>query len=121
VAPAGAKDILMEERMDPRVSTVESDIAAVRATLEAMRANYATNVSLAETEGRLRLEIVKVDKKIELVAADQRHHVDLVAADLKVEFHKAVGAMHASMLTTAIALFAIYGAMFIGIVKYLVP
>jgi hypothetical protein len=110
MAPAGAKDIIMEESMDPRVSTVESDIAAVRATLEAIRANYATNVSLAETEGKLRLEIVKVDKKI-----------DLVAADLKVEFHKAVGAMRTSMLTTAIALFAIYGAMFIGIVKYLVP
>ena len=129
--------------MDPRVSTVESDIAAVRATVEAIRVNYATNVALAETEGNLRLEIAKVDNKIDLVAADLRHQLEQVArevshkvdqaalefsarvnqsnADLKVEFHKAVGDMRASMLTTAIALFTIYGAMFIGIVKYLVP
>lgn len=129
--------------MDPRVSTVESDIAAVRATVEAIRINYATNVGLAETEGRLRLEIAKLDKKIDMVAADQTHQialvaaefshkadqaaadythkVDQVAADLKVEFHKAVGDMRVSILTTAIALFTIYGAMFIGIVKYLLP
>ncbi len=96
--------------MDPRISTVESDVAAVRVNLEAIRLNYATSVGLTELEGRVLLEILKVDKKI-----------DVIATELKVEFQKAVGDMRASMLATAIGLFATFGAMFIGIIKYLVP
>ena len=43
--------------MDPRVSTLESDVAAVRANVEAVHANYATKDMLREVQSQLYLKI----------------------------------------------------------------
>ena len=79
--------------MDPRISTLESDVAAVRASVEAVHSNYATNLQLAEVQANLKLEIVRnseqLDHKIDTVAAAMNARVDSISAAMKLEYNKA--------------------------------
>ena len=49
--------------MDARISTLESDVAAIRANVETVHATYATNVMLVAAEGRLELKIEQAKKR----------------------------------------------------------
>jgi hypothetical protein len=104
----------MEERMDLRISTVESDVASVRASVEAIHSNYATNIALVEAENRLHLEIIQSRNELD-------RKIDNVAADLKLEFHKVANDTRNWMLATAIGLFVAFGGMFFGLLKFLKP
>ena len=89
--------------MDPRVSTLESDVAV-------MRANYGAHIALAEA--RLRFDIVSC--KIEL---DRKF--DKVAAEQKLEVQKIAGDMRNWLLATVIGLVAGFGMLFLGIAEVL--
>ncbi|MES2325175.1 MAG: hypothetical protein V4633_23210 [Pseudomonadota bacterium] len=116
--------------MDTRISTLESDVAAIRASVEAVQSNYASNLQLAEVQADLRLEIVRnsqqLDHKIDTVAAAlnnkadalamaTNNKVDMVAADLKLEFTKANAELRVEVrnwvLATVVALFGAFGGM----------
>lgn len=104
----------MEERLDPRISTVESDIASVRASVEAIHSNYATTIALVEAENRLHLEIVQSRNELD-------RKVDQVAADLKLEFHKVANDTRNWMMATAVGLFVAFCGMFFGLLRFLKP
>jgi hypothetical protein len=114
LASGGANFIDMDEPMDPRISTVESDIAGVRASVEAMQASTATNLALVEAENRLQAQIVKTRYDLE-------RKIDQAAADLKVEFYKMAIDTRSWTLATAVGLFVAFGGMIFGLVKYLAP
>lgn len=122
--------------MDPRISTVESDVASVRASVEAMHSNYATNIALVEAEGRLQLEIVSTKNDLGLQIKDAHdslnikiiesrnelhRRIDQVAAELKLEFNKVAGDTRNWMLATAIGIFVTLGGLLFGFAKFLQP
>lgn len=78
--------------MDPRISTLESDVAAARASVEAIQSNYATNLQLAEVQADLKLEIVRnserLDHKIDAVSGAMKLEYTQANADMKMEFNK---------------------------------
>jgi len=116
--------------MDTRISTLESDVAAVRASVEAVQSNYATNLQLAEVQADLKLEIVRnsqqLDHKIDTVAAAMNNKVDMVSADMRSAFNKANADLRLEfieanaelrvevrnwVLATVVALFVAFGGM----------
>ena len=107
--------------MDPRVSTIESDVAAMRANVETIHSNYATNIALIEAESRLRLEIVssKGDLNLQMRELDQK--IDRVAAEQKLEFQKVTSDMRNWLLATVIGMFVGFGGLFLGMARILKP
>lgn len=94
--------------MDPRISTLESDVAAARASVEAIQSNYATNLQLASVQYDLKLEIVRNTERLD-------HKIDMVSADLKSEFNKANAELRVDVrnwvLATVVGLFVAFGGM----------
>ncbi|MES2318711.1 MAG: hypothetical protein V4631_14625 [Pseudomonadota bacterium] len=122
--------------MDPRISTLESDVAAMRAFVETIHSNYATNIALVETEARLRLEIVSaknelnlkfveqitaLDYKIEKIAAEQRLEFQKIVAEQKLEFQNVASEMRNWLVATIIGLFVGFGGLFIGLARIVKP
>ena len=100
--------------MDSRISTLESDVAAVRANVETMHSNYATNVALIETEARLRLEVLSLK-------TDMMLKIERTAADQKLEFQKIASDMRNWLFATVIGLFVGFGGLFVGMARILKP
>lgn len=100
--------------MDPRISTLESDVAAMRANVETMHSNYATNLAVHEAETRLRLEIISAK-------ADLEGKIERVKNDLKFEFQNVAGEMRNWLMGTVIGLFIGFGGLVLGIATIMRP
>ncbi len=94
--------------MDSRISTLESDVAAMRANVETIHSNYATNLAVHEAETRLRLEIL-------MAKAELEGRIERVRNDLKFEFNKVSGDMRNWLLATSIGLVVGFGGLFLGL------
>lgn len=68
--------------MDPRTSTLESDVAAVHAKIEAIHANYATAQAMAGAEGQLELKIEASKNELNL-------KIEVCKNDLNLKLHEA--------------------------------
>jgi hypothetical protein len=105
--------------MDPRISTLESDVAAARASVEAIQSNYATNLQLAEVQAYLKLEIVRnrerLDHKIDAMSGAMKLEYTQSNADMKMEFNKSNAELRVAVrnwvLATVVGLFVAFGGM----------
>ncbi len=77
--------------MDSGVSTLESDVAAMRGHIEVIHSNYATNDALLSAKNDLQLKIIEshdsLDRKIDRVAAEQGPKMQAIAnaGDMKLD------------------------------------
>jgi hypothetical protein len=90
--------------MDPRTSTLESDVAAVHAKIEAIHSNYATSVALLGTEGRL-------DLKIEASKNELNLKIERTKNELSRDFNKLSVDVRNWVLGTVVGLFVAFGGM----------
>ena len=103
--------------MDPRVSTIESDVASVRAQVETIHSNYATNIALLEAEARLHMEIVSVKNELNVQLINLDRKIDQVALQQTLEFQRIAGDMRNWLLGTVIGLFIGFGGLVLGIAR----
>ena len=93
--------------MDTRISTLESDVAAVRAKVEVIHSNYATNDALLEAKNELNLKIVEshnsLDRKIDRVAAEQDGKRETIASALSLKMETIAAAQNLKMESLAAA------------------
>ncbi|MDP3672489.1 MAG: hypothetical protein Q8R69_22715 [Telluria sp.] len=75
--------------MDPRISTLESDVATIRANVEVIRADYVVKADVLASEHRLDLKIDRVqhelDTKIDRVKYELETKIDGVQHGLETQ------------------------------------
>lgn len=112
--------------MDPRISTVESDVAAIRASVEFIQTSYATKNDLIAVEHRVDLKIEssknELSRQIDASKNDlerkldaHRNELDLKIVQLRnhltIEFHKLSVELRNWVLGTVIALLVVFGGL----------
>ena len=107
--------------MDPRVSTIESDVAAMRAQVETIYTNYATNAAQIEAASRLDLAIVATKNELQMQIVGLDRKIDRVIAEQTLEFQKVAAEMRNWLMGTVIGLFIGFGGLVIGIAKIMRP
>lgn len=79
----------LEANMDARISTLDSDVAAIRASVETIRLAYASKADLVGTEGRLELKIEQSKNELNLKLEISKNALDAkinqVKADLEAK------------------------------------
>lgn len=61
--------------MDPRISTLESDVATIRGNVEVIRADYVVKADVLASEHRLDLKIDHVQHELETQIADTENRL----------------------------------------------
>lgn len=112
--------------MDPRTSTLESDVAAVHAKIEAIHSSYATSQALVGAEGRLELKVESSKNELNLKIEGAKNELNLkinetrddlelkierAKNEVTLEFNKLSVDVRNWVLGTVIGLFVAFGGM----------
>ena len=122
--------------MDARISTLESDVAAIRANVEAVLPTYATNHLLVAAEGRLELTIEQSKNELQLNIDQAKYELDLkierakneldlkmehLASELRLDLKSLSAKLRSWFLGTAITMFVAFGSITVAMYNALKP